>query len=93
MAEIEVMNPVAEVRPKGVTPAPRLDTLDGKKIALWWNTKSNGDVALTAAAEAIQRHFKNVTFERFTLQLGLATGPYDAVRSGGFDAVIASTGD
>lgn len=64
-AEIEVANPVAEVRPEAIMPARRLDTLSGKKIALWWNTKSHGDVALSAAIETVERRFQNVSFERF----------------------------
>ncbi|MBI2906690.1 MAG: hypothetical protein HYX92_03420 [Chloroflexi bacterium] len=91
--EIEVENPVAEVRPKAVMPARRLDTLSGKRIALWWNTKSHGDIALSAAAEAMEQRFKNATFTRFTRQLDQGPAPYDAVRESGCDAVIATTGD
>ncbi|MBI2910093.1 MAG: hypothetical protein HYX92_20825 [Chloroflexi bacterium] len=92
-ARIEVMNPVAEARPRAVMPARRLDTLNDKKIALWWNTKSHGDVALSAAAEAIGQRFKNVTFTRVTRQLDQRPGPYDEILKSGCDAVIASTGD
>ncbi|MBI2909501.1 MAG: hypothetical protein HYX92_17790 [Chloroflexi bacterium] len=92
-AQIEVVNPVAEVRPKAVMPARRLDSLSGKRIALWWNTKSHGDVALSAAAEAIERRFENVTFTRFTRQLIHTPVPYDPVPESGADAVIGSTGD
>lgn len=92
-AQIEVLNPVAEVRPKAVMPARRLDSLIGKRIALWWNTKSHGDVALDAAAEAIQRRFENVTFVRFTRQLDRRPGPYDAVQKSGCDAAVGATGD
>ncbi len=94
--EIEVVNPVAEVRPKALLPARRLDSLNGKKIALWWNTKSNGDVALSAAAEAIEQKFQNVTFVRFTqiVSYGLLFHErYDEVKESGCDAVIATTGD
>lgn len=92
-AEIEVANPVAEVRPQAVMPARRLDTLAGKKIALWWNTKSHGDLALSAAAEAIERRFENVTFVRFTREMAHRPGPYQSVIEAGCDAVIASTAD
>lgn len=92
-AQIEVVNPVAEVRPKAVMPARRLDSISGKRIALWWNTKSHGEVALSAAAEAIERSFPNVTFTRITREWVHAPGPYELVRKSGCDAVIASTAD
>ncbi|MBI2907175.1 MAG: hypothetical protein HYX92_05905 [Chloroflexi bacterium] len=92
-AQIEVVNPVAEVRPSAALPARRLDTLSGKRIVLWWNTKSQGDVALNAAAEAIEQRFEHVTFTRFTRQLDRRPGPYDAIKKIGPDAVIGSTGD
>ena len=93
IAHIEIANPVAQVRPKAAMPARRLDSLAGKKITLWWNGKSQGDVALRAAAEAIERRFENVTFTLFTRLLDQRPGPYEATKAGGCDAVIASTGD
>ena len=92
-AQIEVRNPVAEARPTAVMPARRLGTLSGKRIALWWNTKSHGDIALSAAAEAVQQRFENLTFVRFTRQLDQGPAPYGAVQESGCDAVIATTGD
>ena len=92
-AQLEVLNPVADVRPKAVMPARRLDSLNGKKIALWWNTKSHGDIALDAAAEAISQRFENVSFVRFTRQLDRRPGPYAAVQESGCDAVVGTTGD
>ena len=53
-AHIEVVNPVASVMPaKAVMPPQRLDSINGKKIALWWNSKSRGDVALSTVAEML----------------------------------------
>jgi hypothetical protein len=94
--QIEVVNPVAPVHQQAVLPARRLDSLNGKKIALWWNTKSQGDVALGAAAEALEQRFHDITFVRVTEQAGygrLHTARYDEVKEAGFDAVIAATGD
>ncbi|MBI2907156.1 MAG: hypothetical protein HYX92_05810 [Chloroflexi bacterium] len=89
----EVANPVAEVRPEAIMPARRLDTFSGKRIALWWNTKSHGEIALSAAAEAVERRFQNVTFVRFTRPMECSPGPYEDVVKAQCDAVIASTGD
>ncbi|MFC2051305.1 hypothetical protein ACFLT4_01060 [Chloroflexota bacterium] len=90
---IEVLNPVAPARPDALMPARRLSDINGKRIGLWWNTKSNGDVALSAAAEVIEQRFKNVTFTHFTQDFPHGPGVYDVVPRGRCDAVIASTGD
>ncbi|MBI2910282.1 MAG: hypothetical protein HYX92_21780 [Chloroflexi bacterium] len=94
-ARIEVMNPVAEVRPEAVVPARRLDSLSGKRIALWWNSKPRGDAALETVAEAFQRRFQNVTFSRFDQQYDHGRHfpeRYDEARRS-CDAVVATTGD
>lgn len=94
-ARIEVVNPVAEVRPQAVMPAKRLDSLEGKRIGLWWNSKARGDVALATAAEAIGRRFKNVSFVNFSQQYDHGRHfpeRYDEVKAS-CDAVIATTGD
>ncbi|MBI2909489.1 MAG: hypothetical protein HYX92_17730 [Chloroflexi bacterium] len=91
--QVEVLNPVAEVRPKTAMPARRLDTLSGKRIGLWWDTKSHGDLALNAAAEAIQRNFQDVSFTFFTRQWIHAPVDYNVVKEGNCDAVIAASAD
>lgn len=94
--QIEVANPVAEARPEAVTPARRLASVSGKRIALWWNSKARGDVALSTVAEAIERRFQNVTFLRFSQQYDHGRHfpeRYDEVKESGCDAVIATTGD
>ncbi|MBI2907165.1 MAG: hypothetical protein HYX92_05855 [Chloroflexi bacterium] len=92
-ARIEVANPVAEVRPEAIMPARRPNSISGKTVGLWWNTKSHGDVALSAAAEAIQQRYENVTIVRITRDMSHLPGPYGRVQESGCDAVIASTAD
>lgn len=59
MAQLEVLNPVAEIRgdlkPQGVS--PRLNTLEGRTLGLLWSGTTNGDVAL----RRVERHLR----ERF----------------------------
>ena len=92
-AQIEVVNPVAEVRPEAIMPAPRLNDLNGKEIALWWNMKSHGDVALAAVAELLENRFQGMKFVRFTQGYPHGSEVYDPVLESGCDAAIASTGD
>ena len=40
--------------------AQRFDTLDGKTIGFFWNTKPNGDVFFDTIAELMEQQFKNV---------------------------------
>ncbi|MBI2909503.1 MAG: hypothetical protein HYX92_17800 [Chloroflexi bacterium] len=95
-AQIEVVSPVAEVRPEAVMPARRVDSLNGKRIALWWNSKARGDVALDVVAEAVGQRFQSVEFVRFSQQYDHGRHfpeRYDEVKSSGADAVVGTTGD
>ena len=96
-AHIEVVNPVARVMPaNAVMPAPRLDSIDGKKIALWWNSKARGDVALSTVAEMLEQRYPRVKFVRFSQQYDHGRyfpEFYDELKQSGCDAVIATTGD
>lgn len=57
-----VMNPVAKVETEAaITPAARLACLESKKIALWWNGKSKGNVALNTIAERLKKDYNAET--------------------------------
>lgn len=43
-----------------IKPAPRVTTLDGKRVGLLWNHKARGDVALDAIGKALQNRFRDV---------------------------------
>ena len=66
MATLEFLNPVAEIDRKRVPPARRLDSLEGKSIALYWNLKAGGDIALAAAAEELTRRHPGVRFRNYS---------------------------
>ncbi len=51
--EWEFINPVGTIAIQPVKPAPRLSALDGKTIALRWNSKHNGDNYLNRIAELL----------------------------------------
>ncbi len=51
--EWEFINPAGTIAIKPVKPAPRLNTLEGKTIALRWNSKHNGDNYLNRIAELL----------------------------------------
>ena len=67
MARFEVMSPAARRREgQKVRPAPRLDTLEGKTVALFWNSKPSGDLAL----EYVAAHFPGTAFKQYVGSIG-----------------------
>ena len=44
---------------------PRVDTLEGKRVGLWWNGKPNGDVFLNRVAELLEKNYKNIEIIKF----------------------------
>ena len=89
---IEVLNPVANIDKGKTTLAPRLQSLEGKTIALWWNGKAKGDVALRKLCELLERKYntRNVFFHQ---PFPHEEDVYDPVLKAGCDAAIGSTGD
>ena len=51
--EWEFINPAGTIAIQPIKPAPRLSTLEGKTIALRWNSKHNGDNYLNRIAELL----------------------------------------
>lgn len=70
MARLEVMNPVASRVETEVPPAQRLDSLAGKTIGLFWNSKSGGDVALARVAELLSQRFPDVRAKQYAGGVG-----------------------
>lgn len=46
--------------------SPRLDSLSGKKIALLWNAKPFGDVALQTVREKLEAKYDDVEFRFYS---------------------------
>jgi hypothetical protein len=92
MTTLEIMNPVAKRTGGEVAPAPRLDTLAGKTIGIYWNTKVGGDVALQRVAEIIQNDYPEVRFNNYVHHPPVPSDMIDEMLSQ-CDAVIGSTGD
>ena len=89
---IEVMNPVANTVKGQMTPAARLKSLEGKKIALWWNGKARGDVALKRVGRHLEEKFGAECFF-YTQLFPHAEDVYEVVLKDGCEAAITATGD
>lgn len=59
MAELEVLNPVAEMRGdlKRQQVSPRLASLEARTVGLLWSGTTNGDVALRRVEQHLQERF------------------------------------
>ena len=55
--ELEVLNPEGKIVKKGKALAPRLETLEGKKIGLVWNGKPNGDKLLNEIGKLLKERY------------------------------------
>jgi hypothetical protein len=87
-----LLNPVGAQELERYEPARRLDHLGGKRIALVWNGKQNGEVALACVGERLTARFPGLTARLVRIGYGIPKDQLDEIR-GGFDAAVASTGD
>ena len=89
--DLKVLNPVAHVSTRTSVLAPRLRTLENKRIGLYWNHQAGGEVLLARVAQLLGSRYKGVEFTliRSTLR-GLKEKIEEAKT---FDAIIASTAD
>jgi hypothetical protein len=88
MAGLEILNPVAHVSTRKSGLAPRLNTLENKRIGLYWNAQVNGDVLLRRVAQLLENRYKGM---KLTFIPGSMVGTreqLDAAKT--FDGVIAS---
>ena len=102
MAKLTIVNPIATRELESPTfpqipPAKRLTSLDGRVIGLYWNGKPQGDVALAATGEALQRVFPQARFVDYFADKGaitrFASVGLGAAMAEKCDAVIATTAD
>lgn len=68
--KLQVLNPVAQkVEEKGSL-APRLKSLEGKHIGLYWNFKAGGDAALSHAGELLKSRFAGLETKLYVGSIG-----------------------
>ncbi len=102
MAELVIINPVAEARAdeagvKRFAPAQRPRELDGATIGLFWNGKPQGDVGLARTRERLEQAFEGIRFvDVFGEKGGLnryASPAQLEQMAGECDAVVGTTAD
>ena len=97
MAQLEILNPVAESEEKHIPPAVRPKDFAGKRVGLYWNIKSGGDAALDRAEERLKERFPGITTSRHIGSVGFMMRhltPGDAERvAQTCDMVVGTTND
>ena len=91
LRHLEVRNPVALAKVGKAVLAPRLSSLDNTRIALWWNGKAGGDVALNRLGQLLEGKFGGIELE--LIRCATSGGKAQLERAKTFDAVIGSTAD
>jgi hypothetical protein len=97
MAELVILNPVAQTVEFSVKPAARRGDLTGARIGLYWNMKAGGDAALDQMERMLGARFPGATFRRYIGSVGFlmrhATAE-DADRiASEVEAVVGTTAD
>jgi hypothetical protein len=94
MAELEVLNPVAEMRGdlKRQPVSPRLQNLEGKTLGLLWSGTTNGDVALRRVEEHLHSRFPKTRTRFYRGEHPFADGLLREV-AGACDGVVIATAD
>jgi hypothetical protein len=97
VANLDVLNPVADSVEQKAAPAARVDTLDGKRVGLYWNIKAGGNHALDRAEQLISERYKDVSFFRHHGSVGWimrhATPADTALIAENCDVVIGTSSD
>ena len=91
--QMEVLNPRGEVPPVNFqSPKPRVDTLEGKRIGLFWNGKAGADLFMDVVSEMLHNKYPGAEIKRFE---GPLNPPDDLVETVAeqSDAVIYGIGD
>ena len=99
----ELINPTGVIKREVTDPAPRISTLEGKTVALYWNGKHNGNVVLNHLSELLVKNVPNVkvvkVYEKDPKTTTISGRDSDAVEKTNFiqslkpDIVIASQAD
>ena len=94
MAELEVLNPVAEMRGdlKRQQVSPRLASLEARTLGLLWSGTTNGDVALRRVEQHLQERFPKMHTKFYRGEHPFAEGLLREVAEA-CDGVVIATAD
>lgn len=67
---LNVLNPVSRKIENAGASAPRLSSLDGKQIGLYWNHKPGGDAALQRIDQLLKTRFAGIRTKLYVGSMG-----------------------
>lgn len=93
LAELKVHVPCGVAATKAVRPATRIATLEGKRIALQWNEKQNGQLLLAEVGRQLSARYKNIKLINWPNGYPYKAGFQRLMQEQPADAVVLSLGD
>jgi hypothetical protein len=85
----QVYNPTGAVMAERISKfAPRIDSLDGKRIGLLWNSKPNGDFYLNRVAELLSQRFPSSKIIKFYKTHAAETANPDKKSDAALDLIV-----
>ena len=96
--ELHVLNPVADIETgKKTSAAPRLVSLTGKTIGLYWNGKPGGTSLLEHTTDLLKQRYANIEFRNYVGMVGAAMRQMTSEQADTIakecDAIIGATAD
>lgn len=87
-----LLSPVGAQELERFRPAPRTRDLNGKRVALVWNGKQNGEVVLQCLEARLRARYPQASTAHVRIGYGIPKDQLDDLAAR-FDAAVASTGD
>ena len=85
----QVYNPAGAVMAEKITNfAPRIDSFDGKRIGLLWNSKANGDFYLNRVADLLSEKFPSSKIIKFYETHAAETANPDKKSDAALDLIV-----
>ena len=86
---IQVYNPTGAVMAEEITNfSPRIDSFDGKRIGLLWNSKPNGDFYLNRVADLLSQKFPSSKIIKFYKTHAAETANPDKKSDAALDLIV-----
>ena len=90
---LEVLVPTGKANIKPAKLAKRVDTLDGKRIAIHWNGKPGAEYLLAEIEDQLKAKYKNATFYQWPKGTAWKADVEEYIKKQPVDAAILAVGD
>jgi hypothetical protein len=91
--KLEVLVPTGKANIKPAKLAKRVDTLDGKRIAIHWNGKPGAEFLLAEIEDQLKAKYKNATFYQWPKGTAWKADVEEYIKKQPVDVAILAVGD